>query len=305
MDRLIDLYNGFFGRHVLVAPEYLLTFIFIAWGIYLYRRETGGFLRWLLPRDIWTHRSTQLDLYLFVLGRIMSVLGIVAKFGAIPLVASFVAGLLPRTAFDSASLSPIALAFMFWIVSDFALYWTHRAYHTIAGVWPLHAVHHSAAVLTPFTAYRQHPLGILLSASFQSVVAGTLLGLLVGVLDPQADMAEIAGVNAFVVLANLSISNFHHAHIWISFGPVLERVVISPAQHHIHHSTKPDHFNRNFGQTLAIWDWMFGTLYVTHGKEDITFGLNAKADAPLMTHRLGSILWNPVLRLFSHRTRKP
>jgi hypothetical protein len=35
-----------------------------------------------------------------------------------------------------------------------------------------------------------------------------------------------------------------------------------PAHHHVHHSANPKHFNKNFGSCLALWDWMFGTLYV-------------------------------------------
>jgi sterol desaturase/sphingolipid hydroxylase (fatty acid hydroxylase superfamily) len=291
-------YHTFFGRDVLVAPEYLLVWALLAWAVYLWRRETAGFVGWLLPRAIWRHRSTRADLELFAIGRLMALFGIVSRFVATPVVAAWVAGALPGAALGNVALHPVTLALLFFVITDFATYWSHRAHHTIATLWPLHAVHHSAAVLTPFTAYRQHPLGILVSASFQSVVVGALLGVLVGVLAPEASFAKIAGANAFVVMANLTVSNFHHAHIWISFGPVLERIVISPAQHQIHHSTNPAHFNRNYGNVLALWDWMFGTLYVTGGQEPVRFGLDGQADAPLMTHRLWPILWDPLRRMF-------
>jgi hypothetical protein len=50
-------------------------------------------------------------------------------------------------------------------------------------------------------------------------------------------------------------------------------VLNSPAQHQIHHSDAPRHFNKNFGINLSVWDWMFGTLYVTQSKpEAIRFG---------------------------------
>lgn len=74
-------------------------------------------------------------------------------------------------------------------------------------------------------------------------------------------------------------------------------MLISPAMHQVHHSIEPRHFNRNYGQALAIWDWMFGTLYVIHEKEVVTFGLDDEADAPLMTHRLGPLLIDPVRRI--------
>lgn len=305
IERLADLYNSFFGAQHMLAPQYLLAWALIAWGLFVWRREPGGFLPWLLPRSIWRHRSTRLDLHLLIIGRLMSFFGILSKFVAIPVVAAFVAALLPGAALGNAPLSPLLLAFIFWIASEFANYWAHRAYHTIKTVWPLHAVHHSAAVLTPLTTYRQHPLGILVSTSFQSVVIGAILGVLVGVFDDTASLTKIAGANAFVVLSNATVANFHHTHIWVSFGPFLERIFISPAQHQIHHSTDPAHYNKNYGNMLAIWDWMFGTLYVTNGREDITFGLNAKADAPLMTHRLGLVLWDPVRRMLGIPARRP
>lgn len=304
-DTIADLYESFFGGYVAVAPEYLLMWMIIAAAIYLWRRETSGFVAWLFPTRIWMHQSTRLDLSLFAIGQFMQFFGIVTRFVATPVVAAGVAGMLPGAALGNAPLSPLLLAFLLWIVGDFANYWNHRAHHSIKTIWPLHAVHHSAAVLTPFTTYRQHPLGILISTSFQSIAVGCLWGILVGVFDPTATMAEIAGANAFIVIANLTIANFHHAHIWISFGPVFERFIISPAQHQVHHSTNPNHFNKNFGQTLAIWDWLFGTLYVTKAHEDITLGLDGKADAPLMTHRLSTVLWDPLHRMFKPAHQGP
>jgi sterol desaturase/sphingolipid hydroxylase (fatty acid hydroxylase superfamily) len=70
-------------------------------------------------------------------------------------------------------------------------------------------------------------------------------------------------------------ANLRHSHVWLSYGRALEHVAISPAQHQIHHSADRRHFDRNFGSALAIWDWLFGTLYVTRERERLTFGLSA------------------------------
>lgn len=304
-ENVAALFDSFFGAQQTLAPQYLFVWFVIAWALFLWRRETGSFTTWLMPRAIWAHKSTALDIKLLVIGRLMSFFGILSKFLAAPLIAAFVANQLPGAALGHAPLSPVLLAFLFWVSGEFAYYWSHRAHHSIKTIWPLHAVHHSAEVLTPLTTYRQHPLGLLVSTSFQSVVIGIIMGVLVGVFDNNASLAKIAGANAFIVLSNATVANFHHMHIWVSFGPVLERFVISPAQHQVHHSTDPAHYNKNFGNVLAIWDWMFGTLHVTGACENITFGLNAKADAPLMTHRLASVLWNPVSRLLSLPEKRP
>jgi sterol desaturase/sphingolipid hydroxylase (fatty acid hydroxylase superfamily) len=81
------------------------------------------------------------------------------------------------------------------------------------------------------------------------------------------------GVTWLVLIFNGFAANLRHTHVWLSFGPVFEHVLNSPAQHQIHHSDAVRHFNKNFGVNLSLWDWMFGTLYVTTSKpEAIRFG---------------------------------
>lgn len=303
MDSLRSLIDVvFFSSSLLISPLYLLSFVLIAYGVYRYRRETGGFFRWLFPRDIYTHRSLRMDVTLFSVVQVINYFGIFARFGATPAVAAYVASVAPIAPLADLNLSPVGLALLLFVAADFVIYWIHRWHHHVSVLWPLHAVHHSASVLSPITTYRQHPLSPLVTTSIQTIMLGGIFGILVGTFDPSATPLEIAGANAFVVIVNLTTTNFQHTHIWISFGPVLERILISPAQHQVHHSTNPAHFNKNFGQTFAIWDWVFGSLYVTKKHEVIEFGLNDKADAPLMTHRLWPILWSPVQRIIAQST---
>lgn len=297
MDQIKDFILATFSIEQALSPIYLACFGMIGALVYLIRRETGGLIAFLLPRAIWTHKSVRADLGLYLFNRVLGVLGVFARFAAVPAVAAWVASLVPRTALDSAALSPLALALIVFVLTDFSNYWTHRLHHDTKALWPLHAVHHSASVLTPLTAYRQNPLSGMVSIALTTVIFGVIFGLMVGTFTPDLSIAEIAGANAFVVLTNMTVTNFLHSHIWISFGPKLEHVLISPAMHQVHHSIEPRHFNRNYGQALAIWDWMFGTLYVIHEKEVVTFGLDDEADAPLMTHRLGPLLIDPVRRI--------
>jgi sterol desaturase/sphingolipid hydroxylase (fatty acid hydroxylase superfamily) len=296
-DSLFSVFEWLTFGGLLLSPFYLATFTMIAWIIYRSRGETGGFLSWLLPSQVFLTRSTGVDVSLFVMGQLIQFFGLFARFAAVPAVAAYVAGLMPAAPLSDIALSPVGLAVLYFIVGDFSLYWAHRAHHTIKIIWPFHAVHHSAEVLSPITAYRQHPISGLINTCINTFVIGGLLGVLVGAFNPNATIWAIAGINGVVLVVNMTLTNFHHSHIWISFGPVLERLVISPAQHQVHHSTNPAHFNKNFGQSLAVWDWMFGTLYVTRHDERVTFGLKDKADAPLMTHRLWPILWDPVRRV--------
>jgi sterol desaturase/sphingolipid hydroxylase (fatty acid hydroxylase superfamily) len=42
--------------------------------------------------------------------------------------------------------------------------------------------------------------------------------------------------------------------------------------HQAHHSEDARHRDRNFGTALAVWDWMFGTLYLPQRGERFAFG---------------------------------
>lgn len=286
-----------FGLTEVLSPVYLACYALIAALVYLIRKEDGSFLAFLFPKHIFTHKSNLIDLSLFAMNRVIGFFGLFARFAAGPAVAIWVADRFPYSLVDGASLSPLAIALLVYIIADCTLYFIHRGFHRVKTIWPLHAVHHSAKVMTPLTTYRQHPAAVFISASLNSIIFGVLFGVIAGAFSPDLTMAQIAGANAFVVLANMTFTNFQHSHIWISFGPMLERIFISPAQHQIHHSTARRHFDKNFGQTFALWDWMFGTLYVINGRENINFGLEDQADEPLMTQRLGPILMDPLRRM--------
>jgi len=298
---LVDIYDIFFGTAMVVAPAYLVLAAMAAFMVYRTRKIPGGFWRWLVPRAIYLHPSHLIDIQLFAIGRGLSGLGLVAGVSVTTLVAAWVASLMPAPILVPQSLSPLVLALVLWLPTDFVNYWWHRLHHRWSVIWPLHAVHHSAEVLTPLTTYRQHPVHILMSVFVQSAVIGVFQGVVLGVLSPDLKIAEIAGINAFFVITNAAFAALHHSHVWLSYGPVLERLIISPAQHQIHHSQDRAHYDRNFGTTLAVWDWMFGTLYITRGPENLKLGLSEPLEKPLMSQRIWPILWDPVRRLLRAR----
>ena len=67
---------------------------------------------------------------------------------------------------------------------------------------------------------------------------------------------------------------------------------MSPAQHHIHHSTAEEHIDRNFGVALSVWDWIFGTLCQSKVGEQLNFGLSGtKLTNP---NTLKSLYFDPI-----------
>ena len=63
------------------------------------------------------------------------------------------------------------------------------------------------------------------------------------------------------------------------FGPKeIQNWLISPAMHHIHHSSNPKHYDKNMGGALAIWDRWFGTIYYADEEAVNTFGIGPETE---------------------------
>ncbi|MEO4047427.1 sterol desaturase family protein [Pseudomonas sp. CAU 1711] len=159
-----------------------------------------------------------------------------------------------------------------FLISDFASYWTHRAFHT-RWLWEFHKVHHAAPVLVPLTASRVHFVEKIVDSLFTAVLLGAYAGTFWYLCGGEVSRYTLFGVTYLVFVFNCLAANLRHSHVWLSFGPRLEHLINSPAQHQIHHSDAPHHFHKNFGTNLSIWDWMFGTLYTTTAEpERLNFG---------------------------------
>lgn len=267
-------------------PFYLALFVVIAAFIYFKRKHQpemkSGFWGWLFPKDMYLHKSHILDMKLFVFGRALSISGMLnvffiqTAFAALAMQAVMTMTGRGETVIEQTPLTLTLAAFIMVVSADFCIYWVHRLHHEWRVIWPFHALHHSAEVLTPVTVYRKHPIYGLISGMVKAVIVGSIQGTLLYLLVGSFDIATILGVNVFYFMFHALGSNFRHSHVWISYGRALEHIFISPAQHQIHHSTDPKHYNKNYGEILAIWDWVFGTLYVTERQETISFGLTKK-----------------------------
>ena len=85
----------------------------------------------------------------------------------------------------------------------------------------------------------------------------------------------VFGASVGVVIFHSLGSNLRHSHVKIRYPKIIERILISPGQHQIHHSTEKKHFDKNFGVAFAIWDLMFGSLVLSE-KASHKFGLKTQ-----------------------------
>jgi len=314
VDWLNDIWMAFqhvfWGWESRLAVSYLCATILMVYAIWVYRGRPSSFLRFMMPREVYFHRSNLIDIQIFVINLLLGVIGI---FGAVlftPVIATLV--LVGLVSMQDAAFQPLditwgrsALATLIMILAmDFCKYWAHYIHHENRFLWPFHALHHSAEVLTPLTANRNHPVFVLIRNMIYSLVLGTVQGLALFLLIGEIDLLTIGGANAGYFLFNLLGANLRHSHVWLSYGPVLEHIFISPAQHQIHHSNAKKHFNKNYGEVFAFWDWMFGTLYIPQGHEELEFGIADAHGTPIeQPHKtLRDALFKPFVESFEEAT---
>jgi len=261
-------------------------------------RDLVGLLRALVPPEVYLHRSSIQDYLWFVLSPAVH-LPLLASFAFLsPLTSTWVhetmiAHLGPIRRLVPSVPVQIAGSFGLLLLIDLGNYVSHWLLHRVPFLWEFHKTHHSAEVLNPFTADRLHPLERWLIACCVGVCSGAAIGAIAWAYWPHFDTAKIMGINAFAFLTNVMSGNLRHSHVWISYGPVLEHVISSPAQHQIHHSRHPDHLDKNLATHFALWDWLFGTLYVPSGKpQALDLGLADRTEH--LYRNPWALFWQPV-----------
>ncbi|MCB9675353.1 MAG: sterol desaturase family protein [Alphaproteobacteria bacterium] len=221
------------------------------------------------------HRSSRLDVQL-LLGR-----QLLRAVGALPaLLSSF--WLATQLVFALDRVATPHLAAPSWLVTaaytlalfvawDASRYVAHRLMHEIPVLWAFHQVHHSAEVLTPLTFHRIHPVESLVYQVRHALVTAVVTGVFFWLFRGEARPVELFGVHAVGFVLNGLTGNLRHSHVWLTFGP-LERWLLSPAQHQIHHGEGTD--RQNYGTWLAIWDRMAGSLALADAPPE-RFGIPA------------------------------
>lgn len=275
-----------------VATLALCLLLWLVW------RPPVGFLPWVFPARVYRNPSFWVDVKLTALNWFLD-LFTTLNFAAIATLTAWGVGQMLGLAPPAPDArSPVLTALVIFLAGDLTLYWYHRLNHGRPVLWAFHALHHSAEDMSPVTAFRHHPLYSLTAGLIVSVTVGLAQGVAMALVTGSLDMAVVAGLNIFSAALNLATNNLKHSHIWLRFPVWLEHVLISPALHQVHHSIDPRHHDRNYGDVLAVWDWLFGTLYIPRADEVIRFGLGDADGAPLPQRHptLRAALTEPVAR---------
>ena len=160
----------------------------------------------------------------------------------------------------------LSFTLLYFIAEDASRFFLHRAMHRRKFLWAFHKTHHSAKTLTPLTLFRVHPVEMFLYYLRSTFVLVSVAGTFVYLFKGKVGGFEILGVDALGFIFNLALANLRHSHLHISFG-FAEKWFISPAQHQLHHSANPAHFNCNYGSALSLWDRLFKSFQESSNSE--------------------------------------
>lgn len=179
---------------------------------------------------------------------------------------------------EQLAVTEIKATWLVWLVAfvvmDFAGYWNHRLSHKINIFWNQHVIHHSSEEFNLACALRQ-PISNLIGYFSILLLPAALLGV------PYEVIAILAPVHLFAQFW------YHTQHIgkmgWV------EKVLVTPSQHRVHHAINPEYIDKNLGQILCLWDRMFGTFQEELDDVPPQFGVLKQAAT-----------WNPVHINFQH-----
>lgn len=158
---------------------------------------------------------------------------------------------------------------IFFLVSDFVQWNTHRLLHRIPFLWNFHKLHHSVKEMGFAAHLRYHWM--------EPVVYKSLL---------YVPLALIGGFNvqdvAIVHFTALTIGHLNHANLGWDYG-ILKYVFNNPKMHIWHHAKElPEHkrYGVNYGISLSVWDYIFKTAQVPHNGRDIELGFEGDEQFP-------------------------
>jgi len=161
-----------------------------------------------------------------------------------------------------------------FIALDFAGYWVHRISHQYNLFWNNHIIHHSSEEFNLACALRQSISSIVrIFAIF--LVPAAILGI------PGNVIAVVAPIQLFAQFW------YHTQHI--NKMGFLEKIIVTPSHHRVHHAINPEYIDKNYAQIFIAWDKWFGTFQEELPHVPPVYGITR----PVRT-------WNPIKINFVH-----
>jgi sterol desaturase/sphingolipid hydroxylase (fatty acid hydroxylase superfamily) len=176
----------------------------------------------------------------------------------------------------------IGIPFFAIVIDDFFFYWLHRAYHAWRPLWRFHRTHHAARELNALSS-SAHVVEGILHVPFVALPVALLVH-----PDP--------GFASGIVMATAGLHGyFNHSSTKLNLGR-LRYLLVDNRFHRIHHSLEQRHYDRNFGNSLSIWDQMFGTAHFPARDEWPATGLADRGEPDSIRDYVGLAAARPGLQ---------
>jgi sterol desaturase/sphingolipid hydroxylase (fatty acid hydroxylase superfamily) len=150
---------------------------------------------------------------------------------------------------------------LLFVVRDFVQWNTHRLLHRVPFLWEVHKVHHSVRQMG-YAAHLRYHFGETLVYRSIEYIPLAMIGF---------SIQDVIVVHLFTIL----IGHLNHANIYLPLGP-LKYILNNPQMHIWHHAkTLPKgSYGVNYGISLSLWDYLFGTVWIPHDGRDIPLGFD-------------------------------
>ena len=158
------------------------------------------------------------------------------------------------------------------LVGELGEYIEHYITHNVPFLWDLHEFHHSATEMTMLSNSRG---SVLLGVITAPVLLpfSVFSGLVINEYLAQRLMIPLYIYLIFATM-KLIFGVVGHSSFLVVYPKPISHIFMSPSLHWIHHSTNPDHYDRNIGGCFTLWDKVFGTyLDESHLKNVHAFGV--------------------------------
>ena len=301
---IVDAYelskDHFLGPENRIYYVYLLSSLLLALFIYKRIKKKKSFFSYVFDKRIWMSKSAINDYLIFIFNNLIKIL-FIGPYLILGLYIAFYINeyLLIWFGFPKKTLSIGQTIFFYTValtlVNDFLSFIVHLALHKIPILWEFHKVHHSATTMNPITQYRIHPVELILNNARGIIGFGIVTGMFDYYSNHELDTVVFIGANIFTFIFMFFGANLRHSHVKLKYPSFLEYIFISPYQHQIHHSRNKNHYDKNMGSKLAIWDFIFGTLILSKETSRIRFGVEGnQRDYSSFTN----LIWLPFLKAF-------
>ena len=168
---------------------------------------------------------------------------------------------------------------LLFVVADFIQWNVHRMLHHSPWLWEFHKVHHSVEEMGFAAHLRYHWMETVVYKSVQYIPLA-MIGF---------------GLDDFFILhlVTIVIGHLNHANVKITYGP-LKYVLNNPVMHLWHHAKElpTGSHGVNYGISLSLWDYLFGTAYIPNENANEPLGFENLESFPKTFWNQLSYPWN-------------